>query len=155
MSDLADLVPALKRAVAPPGRFAATFPDVSDADMAAYLADAWAEAYLDGLARDVDVDADTYLTTPDLSPEQAGLLVLYAAHRVLAAEVRERRTRRRYTAGPVTSEEEQSATLLAELLRESAARKEQVRSTLAAATGTGFVMGDAYVLRMAGVGRLP
>jgi hypothetical protein len=76
--DLTDLVPSLKRALAAPGEFDATFPDSTDTDLAGTLADAVAECQLDGFFGNLTLDLTDTTTTPDLTSPQQALVILYA-----------------------------------------------------------------------------
>jgi hypothetical protein len=120
--ELADLVPSLKRAVAPPGQFAALFPESTDNDLADLLADAVAEAQLDGFLATNSLALDTAEVTPDL------------------------KNRTRYKAGAAEAETEQSASVLVELLRQTNTRKKQILDDAKyGRAGMSFAMVDLYV----------
>lgn len=148
MSDLADLVPSLKRTIAVPGTFTTLFPSTTDDDLAAVLADGMAEAKLDGWLSDVDVDVDVNITDPDLTVPQQALVVLYASVRILMSEIRNRKTHIRYEAGSATFEQDQSASMLVEQLKILTSRKEYL---LTQARRSGYVntfaMFDSYFAR--------
>lgn len=126
MSDLADLVEPLKRAVAVPGTFTDVFPSTSDEDLAALLADAFAEARLDGFLSGFTLDLNLNTTTPDLQSSHTALLVIYGAYRILINEVRNRNTRFAAKAGPTEYETEQTASMLNEVLRQLGAKKKDI-----------------------------
>ena len=126
MSDLADLVEPLKRAVAVPGTFVDVFPDTSDDDLAALLADSFAEAQLDGFLSGFEVDLNTSFTTPDLTTPHTALLVIYGSYRMLINEIRNTQNRLRYVAGPVEYETEQTASMLNEILRQLGDKKKGI-----------------------------
>lgn len=144
MSDLTTLVPSLQRALAVPGTFDVLFPDTLDADLSSTLLDGFAEIQLDGLLLD-NVADDAGLVTPDLTRAQAALVVLYASVRVLVTEIRNRKTHVRYEGGGAVFEEDQSATMLVELLRQAQARKaDLVVQARRGALTDAFLMVDLY-----------
>lgn len=150
--NLSVLVPSLQRAVAPPGEFDTYFPDADDADLTARLADAVAEAMLDGFLLDNDLDIDEFVISPDLKSSEQALVVLYAMARVLTTQIANLKTRTRYKAGPVESETETAASVLVELLKETNARKQQLlaQAQSRGLATTGFLMADLYVTKQAG-----
>lgn len=132
MSDLSDMVPALRRSIAVPGGFAELFPDAIEAELVGLLADAVAEAQLDGFLRDYEVDPDLESIEPDISngefPNAFGALVLlYASYQLLRNEVMNRKTHVRYQAGSAVFEEDQTASMLNELMRQARKRLEELR----------------------------
>ena len=146
--ELLSLVPALQRAVAPPGEFATYFPNTTDDDLAATLADAMAEAQLDGFLGSVSLDITTETTMPDLTNPQQALVVLYGMARILHARVANLKNRTRYKAGNAEAESEQSASVLVELLRGVKERKKAMLEE--ARTGSmarAFAMVDMYVAK--------
>jgi hypothetical protein len=144
--ELADLVPSLKRAVAPPGQFAALFPESTDNDLADLLADAVAEAQLDGFLATNSLALDTAEVTPDLTTSQQALVVLYGAGRVLYTRIANLKNRTRYKAGAAEAETEQSASVLVELLRQTNTRKKQILDDAKyGRAGMSFAMVDLYV----------
>lgn len=152
MTDLATLIPALKRGLAVPGTFGDLFPDTLDADLLGVLADAMAEAQLDGLLQGYTW-TDAGVLDGDLTRAEQAAVVIYAECRVLVSEIRNRKTHRRYEAGPAVFEEDQSANTLVELLKEMTARKREIK--LEASTNgveSAFAMADMYLLRSADYG---
>lgn len=146
--ELLALVPSLKRAVAPPGEFAALFPSSTDTDLRDLLSDAVAESQLDGFLRDVSIDLDVAEVTPDLSNPQQALVVLYGAARVLTVRLANLKNRTRYVAGNVEAETEQAASVLVELLRQTNARKKQIlEDARSGGAGMSFAMVDLYVTK--------
>ena len=105
MTDLATLVDALKREVAVPGTFDTAFPSTDDDDLAATLADAFAQAQLQGFFGDitlaVDPDEGIYETSRELSAAGGALIVLFAGMRMLRASLRTASQSFTYKAGPV------------------------------------------------------
>lgn len=132
MSDLADLVGPFKRAVSVPGGFDAVFPTVIESEIVGAIMDAVAAAQLDGFLRDTVVDPDAEAVTPDLSNGEAlnaagALVMVYAHYNLLRTEVLNRRTHIRYQAGAAVFEEDQTASLLNELMRQAKARLDELR----------------------------
>jgi hypothetical protein len=148
MSNLADLVEAFKREVAVPGQFEAEFPDTSDDDLAASLADAFGQARLDGFFGSTQI-TPAGVVTPDLSIAGAALIVIYAGLRMTRTQLRTLRTVQRYKAGPTEYETQQSAAALTEDLKQLERRRQELISQAVRAgrgSGTTFVL-DAYVAR--------
>lgn len=144
--ELLELVPSLKRAVAPPGEFANLYPNGTDDDLAALLADAIAEAQLDGFLSTSSLNLDAAEVTPDLGPSQQALVVLYAAARVITTRLANLKSRTRYVAGKVEAETEQAASVLVELLKQTQARKRQLLDDARQGrAGMSFSMVDLYV----------
>lgn len=146
--ELLDLVPALKRAVAPPGEFTTYFPNSTDEDLSATLADAMAEAQLDGFLSTVSLDITLEATAPDLTNPQQALVVLYAMARVLHARVANLKNRTRYKAGNAEAETEQSASVLVELLRGVKERKKaMLEEARTGSMANAFAMVDMYIAK--------
>jgi hypothetical protein len=146
--ELVDLVPSVQRAVAPPGEFDTYFPNSTSGDIEGVLADAVAEAHLDGFLADIVLDVDASTVTPDLSSAQQALVILYAMARVLTARVSNLKNRTRYKAGSAEAETEQSASVLVELLRQTQDRKKQLLDDAKAGNlATAFAMVDMYVAK--------
>lgn len=149
MTELVDLVEAFKREVAVPGAFATDFPNTSDVDLEAALADAFGMARLDGFFGTIELDVATGTVTPDLSVAGASLIVLYAGLRMTRQQLRVFKTRTSYKAGPVEYEVESSASALAEDLKQlERRRKDLIEQAVRAGRGRGttFVL-DAYSMR--------
>lgn len=148
MDDLFDAVESLKRVVARPGTFTSFYPETTDDDLAATLADGLAEVQLDGMLKDVVYDDGTGLVAPDLSRAQVALVVLYAGAILIKAELLNRKTQRRYEASGAVFDETQATNILRDILRGMEARKKAVSEAAAAADFEGaFFMADAYVWR--------
>lgn len=149
MSALPDLVEAFKREVAVPGTFATTFPSTSDEDIEGSLADAFANAQLDGFFGSMELDLATGTVTPDLSLAGAALVVIYAGLRMTRNQLRTLNTINRYKAGPVEFETQSSAAALTEDLRQLERRRQELITQAIRAgrgRGTTFVI-DGYVSR--------
>lgn len=144
MSDLSELVEPLKRAVATPGTFADVFPEATDDLLTAQLADAFGEAQLDGFLSGFSVDLTLSTTSPDLSTAQGALLVVYAAYTILVNEVRNRKSHVRYEASGTVFEQDQTASMLNEILRQLGDRKKDLleQARLGQLDETGVFMAD-------------
>lgn len=103
MTDLRTLVEALKREVAVPGTFEDVFPDTDDDALAATLADAFAQAQLQGFFGDITLAAEDghYETSFDLSAAGGALIVLFAGMRMLRSSLRSVAQSFTYKAGSV------------------------------------------------------
>lgn len=150
--DLRTLVPALQRAAAPPGQFVDLFPQATTTEMAARLADAAAEAQMDGFLGQLTVDPDALTLSPDpVAPAIGAILVLYAWSSILKSQVLNLKTRLRYKAGPVESEVEQASGMMQELLREVDGRKKDlITYARAGQLGRAFGMVDSYLIQSIG-----
>lgn len=148
MSNLAELTESLKRAVAVPGTFIDVFPDTTDDDLAASLADGYSEAKLDGFLSTTTLDLATLEVTPDLEDSHRALVVIYTAYQILVAEIRNRPTRTNYVAGSVQAEREQTASMLNEILRQLHDRKKELiaRAERGEISSDTF-MGDLYFIK--------
>lgn len=156
MTDLGDLVDSLKRAVAPPGEFAALFASSTDDDLVGSLMDGFAEAQLDGFftgsygaAHALDVDAQT--VAPDLSHAQGALVIVYAASRVITTRLLNLKTHTRYEARGAVYENDQASGLLVQLLKDFQARKTALQlKAQYAGSAAAFAMADGYFLAATG-----
>lgn len=151
-TDLTDLVDPLKRTVAVPGTFAAVYKTTSDSDLIGSLMDAFAQAQLDGFfgSQTLDIDAETI--TPDLSAAGRAVVVSYAAEAIVTAQLMSLKTRVAYEAGPVKYATEQSASVLAQILKALQARRTGLQESMLAYQRVGtFSMQDMYADRVSGV----
>lgn len=149
MTELADLVEAFKREATVPGTFDVTFPSTTDEDIVGSLADAFAEAQLDGFFGGNALDVDAGTVTPDLSVAGAALVTMYAGMRLTRQHLRTIATRTAYKAGPVEYEVEQSSSALVEELKQLKSRRDAIMANAIRAgrgAGTTFVV-DNYVQR--------
>lgn len=153
--DLVDYVPSLKREVQPPG--ADLFADVLESAWVGYLGDAFWEARLDGFLEGYEViengPGDMFVqprspAAPDLPREAAALLVLYAGVRILRNRILNTNTSFRAKAGPVEFEQQNSATMLAEMLKQLKATKDRVIDSIDSGDETGVMILDAYSTRL-------
>ena len=149
MSELADLVRPLQRAVAPPGRFRELYSSATSGDMEGYLADAFAEAKLYGFFSDLTLNVELATVTPDLSTEGQALVVLFAANRVLENTLSNTPTHTRYEAPGVVAERDFGSQMLSERLKDIRTRKEYVLAMLHEASRgvVDTVVVDAYAVR--------
>jgi len=149
MSALADLVEGLKRELAVPGTFNASFPNTTDPDLTGSLADGFASAQLDGFFGTMVLDPTTSTVTPDLSPAGGSLVIAYATERVLLSLLRDLNARQTYEAGPVKYEIEKSASLLTEQMKYLRERRKELlaQAMRAARAGQTVYMTDAYLTR--------
>lgn len=134
---LQDYVPTLRREVTPPG--STTFSTVSDELMAGWLADAFWEVKLDGFAEpyvcdaggvvipadspdavnvSIGFDPTDFDPTVDMPRDQVALVCLYAGIKIIRNKLLEQASRTRAKAGPVEFEQDYSANVLVEMLRE-------------------------------------
>lgn len=148
MSNLGDLVEPLKREVAVPGAFEATFPVTTDDDLAASLLDAFAQAQLDGFFTD-HLATDSGVITPDLSRGGAALIVIYAGIRFLTTDLLNRKSHVRYEANGAVFEQDTGASILVEALKGLRAKKEAMLTAVAAGqrAGIGITMVDGYIIK--------
>lgn len=157
--DMADYVPALKREVTPLG--ADPFASVEDASWVGYLADAFWEARLDGFLKgyeaielgpgDVEVGpvSGSAEEADQVPREQMALVILYAGIRVLRNQILNTNTAFRAKAGPVEFEQQTSATMLAEMLKQLKATKDRILDGLDDEVGqTGVMILDAFSTRV-------
>lgn len=148
MTDFIDLVEAYKREVAVPGTFPTSFPLTSDEHIVGSLADAFAEAQLDGFFRGVTLEVDDGSVDPDLSAAGGALVVIYAGIRLVRQQMISLSTSARYEAGPVKYEKRMSASVLAEILKALELRKSRLIEAATAATSVyvldGYTPGGNY-----------
>lgn len=133
-TDLSTLVEALKRELAVPGTFATVFPDTQDTDLSGSLADAFAQAQLDGFFSTSMVDLSTPATpqvSPPLSSGGGALVILYAAERTIRAQLRVLKTTFKVEGGPgISYEADQAASILVQELKDLTARRTSLLALL-------------------------
>lgn len=115
MTSIAELVPALKRELAVPGGYDELFPDSTDAELTGYLADGFGEAQLYGFFKTVTLNLDDPVlpaTDPDISTAGAALISIFAAQRIIRAQLRNLNAGERYKAGATEYEISRAATVL-------------------------------------------
>lgn len=118
--DLSDLIDPLKREVNAPGTD--QFAGAVDDDWVGQLEDSFWEARLYGFFT-AYTDADGLVTPikvgdPDMPRDQQQLIVLFAGLRVIRNELKNINTAFKATAGPVSFEVQQSASLLVAVLKQ-------------------------------------
>lgn len=141
-------VAAMKRAMAEPGKFAATWPSLSDAEVANYVADGFGAARLAGWFGRSTYDADALQVTPDISDAGLALVINYASVRVLRSRLLALQAGKRYKAGPVEMETTAAATVLSALLSSAEAEIESVRRMVM--TRVTPYIGDLVSIRLMG-----
>lgn len=158
--DLVDYIDALKREVQPPG--SSIFDAVSQSDWVGYLTDAFWEARLDGFlthwvavensSTDVTIEPTT-VGGDDMPRQYVALVVLYAGIRVLRNRILNTNTGFRAKAGPVEFEQQNSANLLSEMLKQLKATKDRIIESLEQQAvsnlpGGGVLVLDAFSARL-------
>lgn len=152
MSDLSNLVDALKRRVAVPGDFDNVFPDTTDDDVTGLLMDGFARAQLNGYftAPGYSMD-DNGVITPDISRAQGSLIVLYAGVQMTQTQLLNLKNRTHYKAGNVEYQTEQGSNILTAVLkqlRDELAEVQRLAST--AGTTAATLVADQYFLKAVG-----
>lgn len=125
--DLADFVESLKREVTPPD--STLYATTRDEVFSGYLMDAFWEAKLDGFLgpwRAEDTVVTHVSSDADLPREQVALIVIYAGIKILRNRLISLQQSMRAEAGPVSFETKNSATVMAEMLRQLQALKDRI-----------------------------
>jgi hypothetical protein len=149
--DLSDdqFIASLKREVTPLG--STLFGGVADDEWLGYLTDAFWEAKLDGFLTGYVADEDGIVTHeasgPDLDRRYIALVVLYAGIKVLRNRILNMNTGFRAKAGPVEFEQQNSATMLAEMLKQLRTTKDRILEELEEAEATATMVLDALSVR--------
>lgn len=149
--DLSEYVDSLRREITPLGTD--PFSSVTSAQLTGYLADAFWEARLDGFMANYVADEDGVITNTtiggaDLDRRYVALVVLYAGIKVLRNRILNTSTSFRAKAGPVEFEQENSATMLAEMLKQLRATKDRILEELDEDTETAALVIDAFSVRL-------
>jgi len=157
MTALSTLVESLKRELAVPGQFDETFPVTADSDLIGTLADGFGEAQLWGFfptlaltPTTVDGEEDWETNAP-LSAAGATLVVLFAAARVLRAQIRAFNTMERYKAGPVEVETQRAAGVLKDELDYVTTRISDLIKDAKTRGGVMVTVHDNYYARGGGI----
>jgi hypothetical protein len=140
---------SLKREVSPLG--SAMFDGVDDETWLGYLTDAFWEAKLDGFMVgyvEEDGEIEHEAGGADLDRRYVALIVLYAGIRVLRNRILNMNTGFRAKAGAVEFEQQNSATMLAEMLKQLRATKERILDSIDEGDATAVTMIDAYSTRV-------
>lgn len=147
-TDLGDYAGTLRRQITPLGT--TLFAGTTDNELAQHLTDAFWEAKLDGFLTGYVADEDGVVAPyggAELPVENIALIALYAAVKILRNKILNTPTNFRAQAGPVEFEQANSATVLAELLKQLAATKNRI-ITEAQYGSTDVVLIDAYSARL-------
>lgn len=153
MENASELVEPLQRAVAVPGTFDTAYPSTGEDDLIGLLLDGFAEAQLDGFLSDNTYiadpdDVDYGLLDPVITQPEGALIVIYSSSRLLANELSSRKTHIRYEASGAVFEQDYSAQVLVERLKEIRARITDMRTQASTAgAGSAFLMADMYLGR--------
>jgi hypothetical protein len=148
--DLSDFTDSLRREIAPPG--STVFATATDTELVGYLADGFWEARLDGFLEGFEADGDGVVTPTaeggeDMDRKNVALVVLYAGLRILRNQILNTNTGFRAKAGSVEFERQNSATMLAEMLRQLQATKNRILEQAEFAE-TGVSVWDAFSTRL-------
>lgn len=146
VTNAADLIEPLKRAVAAPGGYDDAFPNGDDDTLFAYITDAFSEARMDrnpSLTGTVDWVDGTF--DPILTQGEAYLVVVYAAINILSNVLRNQSTANTYKAGTVEYSTEYSANVIKGALDSLNARRAEI---LRRSMNNPAWFGDAYWGRM-------
>jgi len=155
--ELEEFIPSLVREVNPPGT--PRFENVSNDQWLGYLTDAFWEARLDGFMPNYTCDEDgvvEHLHDPNDPAKEfprylVGLIVLYAGIRVLRNSILNTSQSFSATAGPVQYSTQNSATVLAELLKMLQERRKELLEEVQNLPTPTFYF-DAYTQRQHSVG---
>jgi hypothetical protein len=149
MTDLATLTEGLKRDLAVPGEFDATYPSTEDSDLLGTLGDAFAKAKLDGYFGTQTLDTSTGVVTPDLSAAGGALIAFYAAESVLISKIRATPSRTAYESAGSKYEKDFGVTVLVQELKMLQARRDQLiaQALRIARASQAITMTDAYLAR--------
>lgn len=133
---LEDFVSSLQREINPPGTN--VFSGATTTEFIGYLSDAFWEARLDGFLENFTCDEDGMVDpitgTEDLSREETALIIIYAGVKILRNRIMNMNTNFRAKAGSVEFEQQNSATMLTEMLKQLQATKDLLRSKSEEAT---------------------
>lgn len=138
---------SLQRAVTPLGQTPAS---LTNAQWTGYLTDAFNMAKLDGFMQGYTL-SDTEIVTDsggaDLDAKYVSLVILYAAIQILALQILNTNTGFRAKAGPVEFEQQTSATMLAEMLKQLERTKDRIILELDELGATETLVLDALSVR--------
>ena len=149
--ELSDYTESLRRAITPLG--STKYADVSDDVLTDYLTDAFWLGRLDGFYTGYTANEDGTVTPieptdPEFDRAWVSLVILYAAVSILANQILATNTRFSAKAGPVEFEQENSATVLSEMLKQLAAAKQRIIDQMLDASNPSSVyLIDAYSTR--------
>lgn len=151
--DLTTYTQALQTEVSPPG--GNNFPTATIDDWINTLLNAFWEARLDGLLATFTMDANGIITPvlttsppqPDIGRDMIQLIVLYGSFAVIRNSLRSLRTMFSATAGPVKFEYQQSANVLAEIMKDLITRRDILLTRLSDLGSTTVTMIDSIIAR--------
>lgn len=151
-TELVTLVEPLKRELAVPGEFPTVFPNTTDDNLTGSLADAFGAAQLDGFFGKSTIDLTTNTVTPGLSSGGSALILLYAAERIIRAQLRNLKTVTKYEAGGVIYDVEQGVTLLTQELKDLTQRRKDLIALVLRLqrAGQAVYVTDGYLIRAQG-----
>lgn len=149
--ELVDYVDSLRREITPLGT--TMFAGVTEDQLLGFLSDAFWEARLDGFMANYVADEDGVVTNEgsggDLDRRYVALVVLYAGIKILRNRILNMNTGFRAKAGPVEFEQQNSATMLAEMLKQLRATKDRILQELDEVTDATDVLAlDAFSVRL-------
>lgn len=153
--DLTEYAGVLARAVTPMG--SEVSPPISNAIWGELLIDAFWRARLDGFLTDFTMDDDGSIApisgTDDISRQWISLVVTYAAIGIISSRILATNTSFRAKAGPAEFEVQNSATVLAEMLKQLRAEKDRLMEDILSGRGaTSVLLIDAYSVRESRLG---
>lgn len=130
MTDLYDMIPALKAEINVPGADLLT--DAANGDYVQILKNAYWEIVLDRVitSSEYELDENTDTIDPSLPGNLKQLMVIYASFKIVLNQLLNVNTRFRSHAGPVEYEVERSASLLNTILKNIADRKKAILEDL-------------------------
>lgn len=148
--ELADLIDSLRREISPLSGDN-PYSGVTDSTLEGMLADAFWEGRLNGMFSDYTLDLDTGIISPlasggddmDRATQQA--IVLWAGYRTVLNDLRNVRSMFRAKAGPVEYEVQQSASVLAEVLKAIKERIDRLIVALGVSNGTTAQVFDSVI----------
>jgi hypothetical protein len=152
LDSLNDLLPSLKNMVATPGTFATFFPNSTDDDVVLLLADGLAECQLYGMLKDLATDSASDMdTTRTFTNAEGALIVLFAAIRLIRAELFNRITSVHYEASGAIYETTQATNILRDIMAALTTQKDNVLALFSEAGGASaaFYMADSYTRNVA------
>ena len=150
--ELSEYTDSLRRAITPLG--SDKYADISDAVLTDYLTDAFWQGRLDGFYVGYTADEDGTVEPiepgdPEFDRAWVSLVILYAAVSILANQILATSTRFSAKAGPVEFEQENSASVLNEMLKQLAAAKQRIiDQMLDNSNPSNVYLIDAYSTRM-------
>jgi hypothetical protein len=137
-----DMVPALKRLLAPPGQFDTMFPSATTEELSMCIADAFSWLQLFEMLTEWTLDPYVLSITPDLPlPEQQAVAVT-AAIRMVRTQLRNTKNRVQYEAGPTRYQVEVAASMLTSELAMLSEIWDEIKGALG---GTDSGATDVYV----------